>query len=141
MILHPLRFLTSVGCPRRCWTTMALAFVACANDTAATFPKILVENLTVLVSTESELLARPADITIDESGLSYVVDMMASQVLVVTGQGEHVRTIGEKGGGSREFRTPCTFALAPDTLHVADVGNRRPVVETSAGGHPGVGAC
>ncbi|UCG88328.1 MAG: hypothetical protein JSW71_07235 [Gemmatimonadota bacterium] len=104
-------------------------------------PEILVENVIFVVSTVSELLARPADIAVDESGRSCVVDMMASQVLVVSGQGEHIRTIGEKGSGPREFRNPCTFALASDTLHVADVGNRRPLVETVAGGNPGAGAC
>jgi len=120
---------------------MALASVACANDAAGTSPEILVENLTVVVSTESELLVRPADIAIDESGLSYVVDMMASQVLVVPGQREHIRTIGEEGSGPGEFWNPYAFALAPDTLHVADVGNPRAVVETSAGGNQGAGAC
>jgi hypothetical protein len=62
---------------------------------------------------------------VDESGRLWVLDYLAVQVLVMSGDGELLEIIGREGSGPREFKSPSAFALSPDTLRVIDRGNGR----------------
>ena len=108
-----------------CLPSTVFALAGCAPDVARGPHEVRVDDVSVFVSSETELLGRPADIAVDENGSLYVVDMIASQVFVVSVDGELLRTIGGEGSGPREFKNPYAFAVTPDTLRVADVGNAR----------------
>jgi len=110
---------------RFCFLSTVLVLAGCAPEVARNPQEVRVDNVTVFVSSESELLGRPADIAVGENGSLYIVDVIASQVLVLSVDGELIRTIGGEGSGPREFKNPYAFALTADSLRVADVGNAR----------------
>ena len=83
------------------------------------------DDVSVIVSSESEILGRPTDMRVDESGRLWVLDYLAAHVLVLSADGELLETIGRDGSGPREFKRPGAFALSADTLRVVDTGNGR----------------
>ena len=113
-------------------TAIVFVITSCASDVAPGVPEHRINDVSVIVATESEKLARPIDMVFDEDGLLWVLDYLAAQVLVLSPDGEPVRTIGRDGSGPREFKLPSAFALSQDTLRVVDGGNGR--VQTLARG-------
>jgi len=108
-----------------CLPSTVLVLAGCAPEVARSPEEVRVDDVGVFVSSESELLGRPADLAVDGNGSLYVADVIASQVFVFSVDGELLRTIGGEGSGPREFKNPYAFALTADTLWVADVGNAR----------------
>jgi hypothetical protein len=53
------------------------------------------------------------DIAMDEAGNVYLLDIQLSEVLVLSGDGEILRTIGREGEGPGEFRRPNGMFVAP----------------------------
>ena len=73
------------------------------------------------------IMQRPTGIAIDKaSGTLYVVDTLASKILVYGLDGRHIKTIGEYGGGNGQFNRPTFIALGRDgNLYITDTMNIR----------------
>ena len=108
-----------------CFLTTILAFAACTPDAPPGPPEVLIDDVSVIVSSGSEILSRPLDMLLDESGRLWGLDYLAAQVLVMSADGELLEIIGREGSGPREFKSPSAFALSADTLRVVDRGNGR----------------
>ncbi len=106
-------------------TATVLAFVACSRDAAQSVADLRVEDATLVVSTESAILAQPVDIALDDAGVLYVLDYQMAQIVVLPPSGELQRTIGKVGAGPREFDSPMAMTLSGDTVRVIDRGNGR----------------
>ena len=109
----------------KCVGITILVLVACTAETVQDQDEIRIDGVSVIVSTESEILSRPADMLVADNGEIHVLDYLAAQVLVLSPSGELLRTIGREGGGPREFSRPRGLVLSGDTLRVVDVGNGR----------------
>jgi hypothetical protein len=105
--------------------SVMLTLAACTHGAPPFPPELRVDDVSVVVSSESELLSRPVDMLLDESGRLWVLDYLAAQVLVMSADGELLQTFGREGSGPREFQRPSAFALSADTLRVVDTGNGR----------------
>lgn len=110
---------------RLCIAATVLVLAACAGDGNKSPPERRVDGITLVVSTESEILSRPMDIALDDRGNLYVLDYLLAQILVFSSSGERLRTIGREGRGPREFIRPRAFNLSRDTVRVVDTGNDR----------------
>ncbi len=107
---------------------IALATTACNPEAVPTGPHELTLGAPrVVVSEGSSLLARPAGVEVDAMGLVYVLDRQDRRVIVVTGDGELVRTIGREGEGPGEFSRPQFFGITGDEIRVLD--SRRVTVQ------------
>lgn len=74
------------------------------------------------------------DLEIDALGRIWVADLREHRIHVFDGAGTHVRSIGGKGGGPREFDGVAGMAWGPDGgLWVVDGGNQRFAVYDTAG--------
>ena len=98
---------------------------ACSSDHFGQPPELRVEDVSVVVSTESSLISRPADIAVDEDGQVYVLDNLAAQIVVLSADWELRQVIGREGSGPREFKRPMGITLGPDSIRVVDLGNGR----------------
>lgn len=117
----------------RCRAALALAataLAACAGRDAA--PVVTLSGERVLISTESNLLASPFDVAVDERGHVWVLDYQLNRVLVLDGSGAS-RTVGHEGAGPGELSGPSALAVGGDTLRVVDRGNGRIQVLTTEG--------
>lgn len=85
-----------------------------------------------IVTSESEVLALPADLAVDGAGHVYVADAQNARVAVFAARGEQ-RFIGREGRGPGELKDPLHLGLAGDTVRVASTGNLRVAVYTTAG--------
>ena len=119
-VFPPIRPMT-----RLCMAATVLVLAACADDGNKGPPERRVDDVTLVVSTESEILSRPVDIALDDRGNLYVLDYLLAQILVLSPSGERLRTIGREGRGPREFIRPRAFNLSRDTVRVVDMGNDR----------------
>jgi DNA-binding beta-propeller fold protein YncE len=70
-----------------CLPSTVLVLAGCAPEVVRDPQEVRVDDASVFVSSESELLGRPADIAVGDDGSLYIVDMMASQVLVLSVDG------------------------------------------------------
>ena len=120
-----IRFPRTVRVTRLCIAATVVVLAACAGEHDEGYPVHRVEDVTLIVSTESGLLGRPADIAVDDSGDLYVLDGLMGRILVLSPAGQLVRTIGGEGSGPGEFKRPGPFRLTRDTLRVVDMGNGR----------------
>lgn len=83
-----------------------------------------------------DLFGRISALEVDESGRFYVFESQAQELRVFDKAGEHLWTIGRKGGGPGEFREGIGLAWAPDgNLWVVDPGNSRISVFDTTGAH------
>jgi len=73
------------------------------------------------------IMKRPTGIAIDKaSGTLYVVDTIASNILVYSLDGRHIKTIGEYGSGNGQFNRPTFIAIGRDgNLYITDTMNVR----------------
>lgn len=53
-------------------------------------------------------------ITVDDRGYIYAVDLRAKHVKVFDGNGEYIRTIGKAGQGPGEFQLPAAVYITPE---------------------------
>ncbi len=105
---------------------VALSLAAgCRQAEDATLREIVVNESTEFVSTASELLALPIDMTVDDDGRLHVLDIQDSRITVFGQGGEHLNTFGQPGSGPGEMRGPAALWIHGDTVYVADMGNRR----------------
>lgn len=110
----------------------AVAVIACAPDNPATNPagetsgnlavagEIVLEGLEVILSDADVDLSMPAAIDVDADGNIWVVDRRLHQMLVVSPEGEVLRTIGRNGEGPGEFRGPRGLGIRGDRVYVLD---------------------
>ncbi len=110
----------------------AVAVIACAPDSPATNPEgetsgtlavaaeIVLEGLEVVLSDADVDLSFPAAIDVDADGNIWVVDRRLHQMLVVSPEGEVLRTIGRNGEGPGEFRGPRGLGIRGDRVYVLD---------------------
>jgi outer membrane protein assembly factor BamB len=75
----------------------------------------------------------PISIAVGPDGLVYVADDARNDVQVFNPAGEHVRTIGEPGGGPGQLSNIGSPLVVGDKLYVADYDNHRISVFTTAG--------
>ena len=64
---------------------------ACGGANNQGLSEFQIEDITTVVSTESELLRRPVELKIDESGNVFVLDGMSSQIFMLSPTGELLR--------------------------------------------------
>jgi len=108
------------------------AIIACAPDNPAANPEaetsgdlavageIVLDGLEVVLSDAAVDLSFPAAIDVDADGNIWVVDRRLRQMLVVSPEGEVLRTIGRNGEGPGEFRGPRGLAVRGDRVYVLD---------------------
>ncbi len=102
-----------------------VALLACSRPPLPDPPEDRIDGATIVISTESARLGGPVDLAVDQSGLLYVLDYDAAQILIVSASGAAIRVIGRAGSGPGEFQRPGSFSLAHDSLRVVDQGNGR----------------
>lgn len=74
----------------------------------------------------ASVLSEPKDVAIAPDGLIYVVDSLASKVVVFRPDGTVARQWGRKGAGDGEFNEPWGIAVSPSgEVYVADTWNHR----------------
>lgn len=66
-----------------------------------------------------------ADLTVDQSGNVYVLDMQACDIKIFDRNGKFVKVIGRKGQGQGEFELPSILAVSGDRLLVYDMISRK----------------
>jgi len=68
----------------------------------------------------------PADVTVDQDGLVYVVEFNGGRVVKLDSSGRLLKTWGEQGHGLKEFYYPTRITTGPDgNLWVTDAYNHR----------------
>jgi len=72
------------------------------------------------VTVESELLAQPTKLSLDEAGHLWVADALAKRVVALNPDGSVVRFIGQEGDGPGEFRSPVIVAASDTLIRVID---------------------
>jgi hypothetical protein len=83
---------------------------------------------------ESFYRLSPSMIGVDGRGNLHVLDAANHRVVVFTPEGEHLRTLGRKGGGPGEIDFPSTMDVAADgTISVRDISKPALVQWDSAG--------
>lgn len=97
------------------------------------FPHIFLTDRYASEEFVSEQLKKPRGIAVDQDGLVYVSDEELCAVLVFSPQGDPVRKIGGIGSRPGEFLSPKGITINDNRLYVADYGNQRIVVLTTAG--------
>jgi len=108
----------------RSWIILTVTVLpACRNESATLPAMVQVDSATVLVPSASETLGQPVDVALDDAGNIYVLDRIRAQILVFAPSGVLLDTIGREGSGPREFRSPQTLVVTPDTIRVVDIGN------------------
>lgn len=81
-----------------------------------------------------EVFGNVVDVALDEMGRVWVADGQQNQIRVFDARGNHVRSVGKKGGGPGEFAGIDGMEWAPDwRLWVLDAGNSRFAVYDSSG--------
>ncbi len=87
-----------------------------------------------MLSLESERLAAPSDVAVDEDGTIYVLDSQLAGVLVVDPDSAVTpRFFGGEGAGPGEFDGPVTIAVTRDTIRVVEAANGRVQVLSTDG--------
>ncbi|HYW07886.1 MAG TPA: 6-bladed beta-propeller [Longimicrobium sp.] len=83
---------------------------------------------------ETEIFGSVVDVALDAMGRVWIADGQRNQLVVFDGRGNHVRSVGAKGGGPREFAGIAGMDFAPDgNLWVLDSGNARFAVYDTTG--------
>lgn len=127
------------GRSRRMAAALALTpLVVLACETRSdpnTMAEFVISEVDTLVSLESELLASPRDVVVDEAGNVYVLDGQLASVLVLPASGSTPITRGGEGGGPGEFSRPTALAVDADSIRIVDSGNGRVQVLTSDGSY------
>lgn len=118
-----MRSLTQISGPTRLlWFLLPLG---CNSGDQHTTREFVVDESSVIVTTESGLLAIPFDIAVDDEGRIYVLDWQDARLLVFGQDGQHTATLGTEGAGPGELRHPSSFWIDGDTLRIVDAGNGR----------------
>ena len=76
-----------------------LVHTACENEPNLPALEYEVDDVEVVVSTESELIGRPAELLVGWNGNLFVLDDQMARVLEFSPSGESLRTFGGEGGG------------------------------------------
>jgi len=103
----------------------ALAGLGCDSGNQHTTREFVVDESSVIVTTESGLLAMPFDVAVDDEGWIYVLDWQDARLLVFGRDGQYRATLGTEGAGPGELRRPTRFWIDGDTLRIVDAGNGR----------------
>ena len=82
--------------------------------------EVVVEGRGVLLSDADVDLSIPVSVDIDGGGNLWVVDRRLNRVLVVSPDGEVLRTVGRNGEGPGEFRAPRGLGVRGDHVYVLD---------------------
>ncbi|NIR45800.1 MAG: hypothetical protein GWN99_15310 [Gemmatimonadetes bacterium] len=121
---------------RRAFTiAVAVWTVGCGDDGAETVGEYIVEEVDTVVSLESQRLAAPSDVAVDEDGTVYVLDSQLAGVLVVPGADADPVFHGGEGAGPGEFDGPLAIAVTRDTIRVVEAGNGRVQMLSTEGGY------
>jgi len=105
-------------------------------DSAATWR--IVEELRIgsADSDGPDLFGGIADIAVDGEGRLYVLEEQTQEIRVFDRAGQHVRTVGRRGGGPREFDNATALRMRGDgTFWVVDVGNGRFALHDTSGAY------
>lgn len=154
----PLTFLPFLGCSETggsaTWSgsidTLPSGVVVVTNpasgiwDSTTTWRVVEEVRIGTLEETGPELLGDVTAVEMDAAGRLYVLEGQAQELRVFDRDGQHVRTIGRKGGGPGEFNQAIGMAWSPaGDLWVIDPQNNRISVIDTAGtfvtSHPAIG--
>lgn len=128
---------SSLGSPRLNALTVAFALalaVGCGTGQEDSVEAPVV-GLTVdtLVDTESGLIAYAADMDVSPSGVLYVADFQADQIVRIDPRTRETTRIGRSGEGPGELDEPWAIKALADELWVVDRGNGRVQVLSESG--------
>ncbi len=85
---------------------------------------------------EWETFARIARVRFDGEGRLYILDPGRHSVVVLSPEGEYLRTVGTRGEGPGELRSPTTLEVMEDgTIVIGDMGARAYVLYASDGSY------
>jgi hypothetical protein len=74
---------------------------------------------------EEQMFQDVRTLAVDETGNIYALDEQAGNIKIFDGQGQFLRTIGQKGQGPGEFGLPIAVLITPDReILVHDMGQR-----------------
>ncbi len=104
--------------------SIALPALACERHDDDIVHELVISDVDTLVSLDSELLASPNDVAVDESGRVYVLDYQLATISVVRDSAE-TTSFGGEGSGPGEFNSPTALAVTADSIRVVDSGNGR----------------
>jgi sugar lactone lactonase YvrE len=83
---------------------------------------------------ETETFGSVVDVALDATGRVWIADGQRNRLVVFDQRGKHVRSVGAKGGGPREFAGIAGMDWAPDgRLWVLDGGNARFAIYDTTG--------
>jgi len=92
-----------------------------AGEVAREVPaEVVVEGLEIVLSDADTDLSNPAAIDVDGDGNIWVADQRLHHVLVISPDGEILRTVGRNGEGPGEFRAPRGVGIRGDRAYVLD---------------------
>jgi len=82
--------------------------------------ELVIEDVEILISDADVDLSFPGAIDVDAAGNVWIADRTLHQVLVISPEGEVLRSIGRNGGGPGEFRGPRGVGIRGDYAYVLD---------------------
>jgi hypothetical protein len=103
----------------------AFLSLACEGPGDESVHEVMISDVDTLISLDSELLAAPNDVAVDEAGRVYVLDYQLASVWAITSATETPASLGGEGSGPAEFNGPTALAVGSDSIRVVDSGNGR----------------
>ncbi|MEO8452686.1 MAG: hypothetical protein ABI647_23035 [Gemmatimonadota bacterium] len=116
----------SANVPRRSVLVLSMAVAACQDPRATKAAHDDDLPADTLVTPESQLLGKPADMVVMSDGSLLILDYSRPSILALDSTGSRtLREIGRPGSGPGELRIPIGLAVRGDTVITANVGNGR----------------
>lgn len=93
------------------------------GEISTTIPNVSFERVATvggIDAPESDILLTVLEVDEDDDGNGYILNHGLKQLVVVDGEGEHLRVIGGEGQGPGEFVSPGSMAISDPYIYVLD---------------------